>query len=400
MKRYVLSLFLFLILTSFLTGCWNRRELNELAIAVGMGLDKVGEQYRVSVQVVNPKEVASSKGQGLSPAILYTMEGDTILEAVRRMSTLSARKIYFSHLRMLLIGESLAREGMAESLDLLLRDQEIRSDFYLVVTQNSSAEEVLKVMTPLESVPANKLFTTLETSEKYWSPSLTETLDETIKALIEEGRHPVLSGLRIVGDSEVGTSKKNVENIDIPTELKESGLAAFKQDKLIGWLNEEESKGYNYIRGNVKSTAGHVDCLGGGKVTTEVVRTKSEIKGRVVQGQPQVNVTLQAEQNIAAVECRNLELIKTETIRRIEKEAEAEIISLMESAIKKAQNSIGADIFGFGEAIRRADPKAWKKMKEDWDERYFSDLPVHIKVKVKIRRIGTVGDSFLNNTKE
>ncbi|UNK16847.1 Ger(x)C family spore germination protein [Paenibacillus sp. N3/727] len=400
MKRYVLSLFLFLILTSFLTGCWNRRELNEIAIAVGMGLDKVGKQYRVSVQVVNPKEVASGKGQGLSPAILYTTEGDTILEAVRRMSTLSPRKIYFSHLRMLLIGESLAREGMAESLDLLQRDQEIRSDFYLVVTQNSSAEEVLKIMTPLEKVPANKLFNTLETSEKYWSPSLTDTLDETIRDLIDDGKHPVLSGLRIVGDPKVGVSKKNVENIDISTELKDSGLAAFKEDKLIGWLNEEESKGYNYIRGNVKSTAGHVDCLGGGKLTTEVVRTKAKIKGRVVQGQPQVNVTLQAEQNIAAVECRNLELIKTETIRQIEKESEAEIISLMESAIKKAQNSFGADIFGFGEAIRRADPKAWKKMKEDWDERYFTDLPVHIKVKVKIRRIGTVGDSFLNNTKE
>lgn len=400
MKRYVYCLILFLFLTSFLTGCWNRRELNELAIAVGMGIDKVGERYRVSIQVVNPKEATAGKGAGLAPAVLFTEEGDTILEAVRRMSTLSPRKIYFPHLRMFLISDSVAREGIAESLELLYRDHEFRTDFYLVVSHHISAEEALKIMTPLEKVPASKLHSTLETSEKYWSPSLTETLNETIRDLTSDGKHPVLSGLRMEGDPEVGATKKNVENIYTPTELKDSMLAAFKYDKLVGWLNENESKGYNYIRGNVKSTVGHVECPGGGKVTTEVVRAKSKIKGHIEEGKPHVTITLHSIQNIAEVECRNLELTKPETIDQIEKATEAKTKLLIESAIKKAQNSFRADIFGFGEAIRRADPKAWKDMKHDWDERYFTDLPVHINVNVKIRHVGKFDDSFLNNMKE
>ncbi|WP_372459302.1 Ger(x)C family spore germination C-terminal domain-containing protein [Alkalihalobacillus deserti] len=31
-------------------------------------------------------------------------------------------------------------------------------------------------------------------------------------------------------------------------------MAVFRENKLIGWLNEQESKGLNYIKGNVQRT--------------------------------------------------------------------------------------------------------------------------------------------------
>ena len=70
----------------------------------------------------------------------------------------------------------------------------------------------------------------------------------------------------------------------------------------------------------------------------------------------------------------------------------------MEAAIQKAKK-YDVDIFGFGEAIYRADPKYWNKNKNNWKEQ-FVDLPVHVKADVKIRRLGTVSDSLLQKTKE
>ncbi|GJM82918.1 hypothetical protein HMSSN139_54140 [Paenibacillus sp. HMSSN-139] len=63
-------------------------------------------------------------------------------------------------------------------------------------------------MTPLEPLPANKLFASLETSENNWSPTLSITLDELINDLTSEGKHPVLTGLRILGDPKTGQTKK------------------------------------------------------------------------------------------------------------------------------------------------------------------------------------------------
>ena len=62
MNRKALVLSLIMLISIFLTGCWSRREMNELAIAVGIGIDKVGDQYKVSVQVVEPNQIAGTKG--------------------------------------------------------------------------------------------------------------------------------------------------------------------------------------------------------------------------------------------------------------------------------------------------------------------------------------------------
>ena len=38
-------MFVLLILSLFLTGCWDRRELNELGITMALGIDKVEDAY-------------------------------------------------------------------------------------------------------------------------------------------------------------------------------------------------------------------------------------------------------------------------------------------------------------------------------------------------------------------
>ena len=48
MKKIVISL-LFLLLT----GCWNYKELNNYSIVTGIAIDKLQEEYEVSVLIAN-----------------------------------------------------------------------------------------------------------------------------------------------------------------------------------------------------------------------------------------------------------------------------------------------------------------------------------------------------------
>src|SRR4051794_14201842 len=122
-----------------LTGCWDKRELNELAISVALGIDKVDGQYQVTAQVVQPGEVAAKKGGngGSAPVTMYQEKGVTTFEAIRKMTTISPRKIYAAHLRIVVFSEELAREGIGEALDLLSRDYELRTDYYLLVAKGT-----------------------------------------------------------------------------------------------------------------------------------------------------------------------------------------------------------------------------------------------------------------------
>ncbi|WP_307440131.1 MULTISPECIES: Ger(x)C family spore germination protein [unclassified Paenibacillus] len=387
------------IIIGLLTGCWSRRELNDLAISIGMGFDKKDDQVQVTIQIVNPGEVASKRGgTGMTtPVSTFQATSQTIFEALRKISKQSPRRVYSSHLRILVISEELAREGITPILDGISRNHEMRTDFYIVVAKGTTAENVLKILTPIEKIPSNKLYTTLELSEKVWAPTVKVKLDTLVSDLQTEGKDPVLTGIQIKGDPRKGSDMSNLDRIAPSSYLQYSGVAIFKKDKLIGWLNEKESKGYNYIIDNVKSTIGHIPCPTGGILAVEVVRTKTRMRGKVENGKPQIFADVYLEEDVGEVQCK-IDLIDPQSIEELEKAAEKEVQSIMEAAIQKAKK-YDVDIFGFGEAIYRADPKYWNKNKSNWKEQ-FVDLPVHVKAEVKIRRLGTVSDSLLQKTKE
>lgn len=403
MRKIVFLSSLLLLILAAGTGCWNRQELNEIAITVAMGLDKKGDQFQVSVQIVNPSEVSAKKGSDSkgTPIATYSETGKTVSEALRKMINQTPRILYFSHLRMLVISEPLAREGIGKVLDYLSREYAFRTDFYIVIAKGVRADRILEVYTvPQEVIPANKLFRSLQNSSKLWGTMGEVTLDGVISDVSKDGKQPILSGISISGNKngESIETERNVEQIRPISELYFSNMAVFKKDKMIGWLDQRESKAFNFIEDNVQNTVEAISCPGGGETTIEILRSKSDVKGIIVHGKPEVHVRLQMEGNLDEVQCE-MDLTKEDNIQRLERMAESQIQNNVKKTIRKVQQQYKSDIFGFGEAIHRSLPKEWVHLKNNWNE-HFVDLPVNVTVDVKIRRIGTLTNSFLKQLKE
>lgn len=393
-KKWLITLTLLITLIP-LTGCWDRNELNELGIVVGLGIDKIGKQYESTIQLVNTGEVAAQKGgSGRAAASVYHERGDTLFQIHRRMSTESPRKLYFSHLQILVIGEKVAKEGIDKVLDLLSRNYQVRTDFYVVVAKGVKASDVLSILTPVEKIPAQNLFSKLETSDKQWAATGIMKLDELINDLTAKGKDAVLTGIGVTGNKKAGGDRKNVEAIDAKAKLKYYGMAIFKWDKMVGWLNENESKGVNYVRpGHVKSTLINIPCTKGSKIGIELIRSNTKMKGSFKNGKPVIDVDLRAEGNVGEVQCK-MDITKPKTIQMLEKRAEKAITQKIEEAVKKSKK-LQADVMGFGEALHRADPKAWKKIEKTWREKELQETEVRTHIDLKIRRVGTVTNSFI-----
>ncbi|WP_347548576.1 Ger(x)C family spore germination protein [Pseudalkalibacillus hwajinpoensis] len=398
MKQRLSKLSIGAIVLLLLSGCWDARELNELAIAVAYGIDKREGEYLVTAQVVNPGEIEEAGGK-TTPVTVYQESADTLLEGFRRLTTIAPRKIYGSHLRILVIGEELAKEGIGEVIDLLSRDPEIRNDFYIVVSKEAYAGDVLQVLTSLETIPANKLYASLETSEKTWAPTMTVTLDQLSRQLMEAGMEPMLTGVEVIGDVSVGESKENVAHIEPQTQLQYHGTAVFNKDALVGWLNDSESKGVHYAIDRVKSTVVVVPCGEEGKIGIELIDTKAELKAKAINNHPRGTIDLQVEGKVSDVECSHLDLSKKSTIEDLEKKTEENIKNKIQDALKVTQEEFQSDLFGFGKAIHRSSPDYWKTVKKEWDQQY-KDLPVKVTVDVTISRTGTIGNSPLKEIEE
>lgn len=391
MKRIILFL-LVLSLTASLTGCWSSREINEISIASALGIDKSEEGYLVTVQLINPGEIAEDATGTRTPVTTYRSSGQTIFEALRRLTLETPRRIYLSHLMLLVFGEEFAKDGIGKTLDFLSRDHEMRADYYIVVAKDTTASKLLNVLTPVEKIPANKMFSSLEMSEKSWASTYHVQLDYLLNSLISDGMNPVLTGIRIKGDPELGMDINNLEKVDSPTTIEISNIAAFKKDKLVGWLTEEESIGYNYIMNHVTSTVVTVPCPDDGKVSIELIRTNTKVESKIESDEPKINIEVWTEGNVGDAQC-DMDLSEIKNIYILEGEVGKKIKSEMEAAIIKAQKDFKSDIFGFGETLHRTDPKVWRTLKTDWDKK-FEKLEVNIKVNAKIRRLGTINKSF------
>jgi spore germination protein KC len=397
MNRIISIFFILLLLFNILTGCWSSKELNELAIVTALGIDKTENGYLLSAQIINPGEITGKSISGRTEVIRFMKTGDTIFDAIRKLSTDTPRKIYVSHLRVVVFGEKLAREGIGKTLDLLSRDHEMRSDFYITVAKGSTASDLLNVITHQEKIPANKLFNALDNSEKIWAPTTTVTLDELINNLVRKGKEPTLTGIYVYGNPEIGSDFKNVQRVSPKTGLRIDSIGVFKKDKLKGWLNAEESKGLNYITDKVSSTVVNVPCEDG-KLSIETIRSKTKVKGQMEKGKPKIHISVNSEGNVGDVECK-MDLTKTHNIKKLEEEYQNNIKDKIERSVKKAQKEYKSDIFGFGQVIYRADPKAWKRLEPIWDQE-FENVEVSVSVTAKIRRLGTITKSFQKEIEE
>ncbi|MFB7155797.1 Ger(x)C family spore germination protein [Lysinibacillus sp. NPDC056232] len=389
---------LLMILTLLLSGCWSKHELNELAIVAALGIDKVDNEFEITVQVVDTGEISSKQPtSGRSPVITYQSKGTTVFEAIRKMTTVTARKLYFSHLQIVVLGDELAKEGISEPLDLISRDHEFRNDFDVIVAHDATADEVLNVLTPIEKVPANKMLKSLKTSEKTWGTTQSIKIDELINTLNNKEKSVVMSAIEIQGDKNVGMEQTNVKRSKSPVLLRYTGLAVFKEDKLIGLLTEDESRSLGFLRDKIESTIEILACPKGGTLSTEITHSKTKIKGKFEKGAPKINVSIDVSQNVGEVEC-NIDLTKEKSILNINKKTEELIKKRIEKTISTVQQNYRVDIFGFGAALHRTNPKEWKKIKKDWLT-IFQELPVKVEVHVNTQGLGTMENSLVNKTK-
>ncbi|MGF6947790.1 spore germination protein KC [Neobacillus sp. B4I6] len=384
-----------------LTGCWNRVELNELAVTVAMGLDKKGNKILLSQQIVNPGAIAAKGGAASSdaPVTLFKETGNSLQEAGRKMTTSSTRKVYTGQLQMLIISEELAKEGLSDVLDHISRDHQYRKDFFVVIARGTKAENILKVYTLIDRIPPNKMKHSLDNSSKALGTTAAVKMDQFMSDIINKEKEAVLTGIKVYGNRALGETTENGQQIDPGAKLQYHGLAVFKKDRLVGWLNEEASKGYNYTQGEIHSTTVEFPCpRGKKKINVEVLRTQEKTQFKKINGTPQIDIKVSLEGNVADAQC-DIDLSRPETITQLEKLTEKDIKRTIAAALKAAQKKYKSDIFGFGHVINHTNPKYWEKIQKDWYHE-FPNLQVNVEVKADIQRIFLTKKSFRERMEE
>lgn len=396
-KIFVISL-LMVLMVPVLSGCWNQKELTDLAFVMAMGIDKGdNKKFEVSFQIVNPGNVSSGQngaGQGL-PIAVYTSSGNTLTEAARNATKMISRRLYYSHTNLIAISEEVARDGILDIMDGLDRDPEFRTTTQIVVARHSTAEELVSALTNLDKLPVNKITKELKTTESMLGENTRINIDDFLAGLVSNGKEPVINGYIVKGNKEQIGKADDLQTTKTKTFLEADGLAVFKNGKLTDWFEHEKARGVVYVLDKVQSTDINIPWNGKKHAITMVpIRTKTKVSVHFKKGKPFINIAIEDEGWISEANT-DVDLTNPKVIEKIDKLVEKEIKQQVMESIKDAQK-IKSDIFGFGEKVHRANPKLWKKLKGNWDNQ-FAELKVNVKVDSYVRREGIRTNPFWFN---
>lgn len=383
MKIRIRLLLIMLIVTSFsLSGCWDRRELNSLALVMGVGIDvaeKDKENVTLTTQIIKTEAMPTPAGEGgggdEKQYWNVKRDGANIFSIIRGFTHEVSRKLYFSHNQIIVFGDELLKEDGEKYIDFFIRDHETRLSV-LVFAAEGKASDVLDVEPEITKIPAFDI-SSLAKMQTSTSQTVSIKLIDYVNTLASETKQAVLPILKIT-ESDIG---------DI---VEISGTAIFKDNKKVGELSEIETRGLKWVVNKIDGGVLSVET-NGGEIIIEIKSSETKMKPKIGHdGKIKIELKIALEGTIGCAQ-ENVDLESLEEIKKLEHDTEEFIKDEIQKTFSVTKE-YGSDIYGFGELIEKKKRKEWPKYKDDW-EKHFKEIEIDTNVEVKILGPGGLSKS-------
>nr|WP_269453476.1 Ger(x)C family spore germination protein [Paenibacillus swuensis] len=382
------SVFQVLLCCMMLTGCWDYRELGEIQIVSGMGIEAgTKAKYRLYIEIIRTAEFVSDKRLGSARSYVVEEEVNTVADGVTVLNKKLNKHIEFSHLQLLVIDQELLRKGDLSYLDFIERYREVRNNILMVGAEQGKVKAVMSTVTPDLSVSTYKIREQLQEYYRDYGGTYPIKLQHFVRDLGESGRSPIMPMVTIADETEKGTSIEAAKQIEVNDVVEIAGMGVFRKGKLAGILNNEETRDAMLTHRQFKESAMEMPCGKGKYVSLYLQHQDGNIHVEMRRGEPHLFVDLDLTARLDESQCKGYFDGSSEDFEKIEEQGEKVITARIKKVIQKVQRDFKADMFGFGSNLRERDNKSYKKIKNEWNEQ-FAAADLEVKVRLNLRRAG------------
>ncbi|MED0680842.1 Ger(x)C family spore germination protein [Aneurinibacillus thermoaerophilus] len=253
--RYAAGLFILMMFTALLAACWDKTEMNELALVsmVGVDIDPESGKKTVYYQIINPLSGTSARGTPggeQAPVYTYEISGSSFGEIKSTIYKMLPRKLFIAHSKVLLVSRRAARQGVRDIVNFIEMQPNGRSSVPMLIV-DGPISQVMKTFTPLERVPS-------------------DAIDSRLKLLIRNslltGKHIKVNDViermeksdtivlpMIAGTTEKPSSNSGETAADIDANQNNfiiGGGAVFRDYRMVGKLNDAQLVWYHLLNGD------------------------------------------------------------------------------------------------------------------------------------------------------
>lgn len=332
------KILILIILAFTCTGCYDYKEINNLAIISAIGVDYDNDKYIITLELLNDQIDKDS-----SKITSYTKvgSGDTLTSAIESAADKLAKQPLFNHIKLMVLSDTIVQNKFDNIIDLFLRNTYFRENFYVISSMNTKPDMLLNNTTDENPVASNAITSLLENVSYSSNTNVLKKFDEIVEEVTTFGIDTCFS------------------NIDLKeTEFIINGMIIFKDYDYKETLNNDYVKLYNLLRNEFDRPTFTIKydnldftvAINNGKLDSSiengVINIKGNLMGRILDNDPNFNI--RNKDNLEKLDNNFSELLNEQ----------------LQEFIKTIQES-GSDILGITEKYYK---KTRKKDKEYWQK--------------------------------
>ena len=155
------------LMPMLLTACYDKEEIDNITYVIALGIDKgKKENLRLTMQYFTINE-KSEENVGNNGTASISIEAPSIITAINIINNSIDRKLSFSHTKLIVMSEELAREGNLKTiLKPLENSREFRPNVYMAISKQD-AEKYLKAIEKLKRPNLARYYRLMFSSYEY-----------------------------------------------------------------------------------------------------------------------------------------------------------------------------------------------------------------------------------------
>lgn len=374
-----------ILLLPLLSGCYNYRELNELGITTAVSIDYKDNNFYVIAEVINPIKQQDASSSNNSPFVNYNSSSSSLQDAFRKVVLESPRQLYAAQLEIIVLSEEVVNNHLEEVLEYFARDPEARTEIKIIVAKTEDSTKAITLQTLLTSLSSSNIIKSLDLQSKVLGMDYPVTLNELLNMYIDPYLEVVLPSMTLYGNYEIGDEKENITTSSPKAIVKIDGSTITKDNKILGYLDLEESKILNLINGKLKETIIKMNYYDG-YIIFEPNRIKVsrelDIKNNIIK------INISGYSKTKEIQS-NIDLKDPKEVEKLNKALNMELEKKITDTFNSIREKYGTDVFGFQELYYRTNYKYFKENCTNWYEDIYPKIKLEVKANVRLYEKGS-----------
>ena len=264
-KNFFIIFFVLLFALIFIyafSSSYSSHNIDNICYVIALGIDEsnIPNNIKVIFEFIDVTTFSKDSKSDSSSPILEEVTAPSISSAIDVMTSYIGQPLNLSHCKIVVFSENISKQGILTEVSELINDKQVRATTNIVVAKDNSKKYLENSVSSLQKT-ITKYYDIFARTSSYTGYTSNVILGDFYDSILTKEIGAVAIYGNILPESKVNSksadSEKNEGSNNNNSTLEDSivgdkgvensGLAIFKDDKLIGVLSAQESLCYDIL---------------------------------------------------------------------------------------------------------------------------------------------------------